>query len=67
MTEVSHYLVDTGVFILYLRRDHRAIGRQGPQPIVEGWQRLGENWDAATLAIGRGESRADEGQEDYDD
>ena len=25
MTEVSHYLVDTGVFILYLRRDHRAI------------------------------------------
>jgi predicted nucleic acid-binding protein len=25
VTEVSHYLVDTGVFILYLRRDHRAI------------------------------------------
>ena len=25
MTEVSHYLVDTGVFILYLRRDHHAI------------------------------------------
>jgi predicted nucleic acid-binding protein len=25
VTEVSPYLVDTGVFILYLRRDHRAI------------------------------------------
>jgi predicted nucleic acid-binding protein len=25
VTEVPHYLVDTGVFILYLRRDHRAI------------------------------------------
>jgi predicted nucleic acid-binding protein len=25
VTGVSHYLVDTGVFILYLRRDHRAI------------------------------------------
>lgn len=25
MTEASHYLVDTGVFILYLRRDHHAI------------------------------------------
>jgi predicted nucleic acid-binding protein len=25
VTEVAHYLVDTGVFILYLHHDHRAI------------------------------------------